>query len=132
MTVGIIIRPSGYSSKKQAPVFKPHFNRSIPSPKNPEGTYFRTKEDYYGTLKKKGLEPYDPTAKDSGKRAPYVASEKTRKIVQSISEHTRKGKFKPSGKLLSAMESVGVKMTQTQSDLAKLPAHYQKGGFHDV
>lgn len=133
MSVGIIIRPSGYTSKKfSGPTFKPHFNRSIPSVHNPNGTYFRTKEEYYGTLKKKGLEPYDATAKDSGKRKEYKASKDLRETIQAIHDHTnRRGKFKPSENLIKKMESMGVKTKMSREDLKKLPAAYQTGGFHN-
>lgn len=132
MSVGIIIRPSGYSGKKsQTARFVPHFNRSIPSAHNPNGTYFRTKEEYYGTLKKMGLSPYDPTAKDSGKRKEYKASDKARNILSAIGQQTKKGKFKPSGNLVKAMEDHGVQMQMKKSDLDKLPKHYQKGGFNN-
>lgn len=134
MSIGIIIRPSGYTSKHHsAPRFVPHFNRSIPSAHNPNGTYFRTKEDYYGTLKKKGMEPYDPHAADSGKRSPYKASKKCREIVEGIKSCTnKKGKFTPSTRLVDAMESMGVKTKMTRQDLAKLPSHYQSGGFYET
>lgn len=130
MSVGIIIRPSGYSSKKHtAPRFVPHFNRSIPSSINPNGTYFRTEKEYNATLKKKGLEPYDPSAADSGKRKPYKPSEKLKQVTTEIHNQTHKGKFKPSTKLLDQMASMGVNIKPTRADLKSLPAHYQKGGF---
>lgn len=129
----IIIRPGGYSTKKfSAPPFKAHFNRSIPSTHNPNGTFFRTKEEYYNTLKKKGLEPYDPTTKDSGKRKAYKPSENLNKVITEIHNQTYRGKFKPSERLVNQMEAMGVKTKMNREDLKKLPGHYQKGGFYET
>lgn len=133
MSIGIIVRPTGYSSKKhQAPRFVPHFNRSVPSDHNPNGTYFRTKEDYYSTLKKKGLEPYDPTSKDSGKRTPYKPSERLKRVTTEIHNQTYRGKFKPSERLVHEMESMGVQTKVSREDMRKLPGHYQTGGFYET
>ena len=132
MSFGIIVRPSGYSRKKQsAPAFHPHFNRSLGTKEHPEGRYFHTKEEYYGTLKKMGLEPYDPSAADSGKRKAYKPSKDLQQVTEAIHRHTRNGKFKPSDRLVHKMEAMGVKMSMSRADLAKLPSHYQKGGFQD-
>ena len=123
MSVGIIIRPSGYSQKKaQAPRFTPHFNRSTE-------TYYRTAREYYSDLKKRGLEPYDPSAKDCGARKPYKPSEELKETVKAIHSQTYKGKFKPSERLVKKMENMGVKMKMNREDLKKLPSHYQSGGF---
>lgn len=82
-------------------------------------------------LKSKGLEPYDVTVPDQGKMVKHKPSAKATGIIKSIGDHTRKGKFQPSGKLVAAMESIGVKTSMSRSDLAKLPAAYQTGGFSD-
>lgn len=129
----IIIRPSGYSSKKHsAPRFSPHYNRTLEK-------YYASSSEYYSDLKRKGLAPYDPTSSDQGKRKPYVASKKVREIVSTITASTKKGKFKAEDNLISAMKSVGVKgfeQDYKKSDLAKLPGHYQpksnEGGFYDA
>lgn len=128
MSFGIIVRSSGYSRKSGAPAFKPHFNRSLPSAHNPHGTYFRTKEEYYGTLKAKGLEPYDASAQDSGKRKAYKPSEQLKEVTTAIHSQTYSGKFKPSERLVRKMEAMGVKMHMTREDLKKLPSNYTQGG----
>lgn len=130
MSFGIIVRASGYSSKKHsAPRFAPHFNRSLGDAKNPEGKFFRTKEEYYTELKTKGLEPYDPSAKDCGARKAYKPSENLKRTIKEIHNQTKNGKFKPSDRLIQKMESMGVKTKMSREDLRKLPAHYQSGGF---
>lgn len=131
MSIGIIVRPSGYSkSKHSAPAFKPHFNRSLGDNQNPNGKYFHTKEQYYTELKTRGLEPYDPSAADSGKRKAYTPSEALKKTVNEIHNQTHKGKFKPSDRLIKQMESMGVNTKVSREDIKHLPKHYQSGGFY--
>lgn len=126
----IIIRPSGYSSKKHsAPTFHPHFNRSLGDDKHPTGKYFHTKESYYSELKSRGLEPYDPSAKDCGKRTPYKPSQALKETITAIKDQTKKGKFKPSDRLIKKMQSMGVKTHISQKELQKLPKGYKEGGF---
>lgn len=131
MSIGIIVRPSGYSRKKGAPVFRPHFNRELVSKDKPHGQMFYTKEQYYGELKKRGLAPYDPNAKDCGKTKPVVMSEDTKGTIREINAQTYKGKFQPSGRLLDKMASKGVKIKPTDDDLKKLPGVYSQGGISD-
>lgn len=88
-----------------------------------------TKEQYYGTLKARGLQPYDPSAQDSAKTKPVKLTDDTKKVLKSIDEQTYDGKFKPSGRLLDKMKSKGVNLRPNDSDLKKLPACYQKGGI---
>lgn len=131
MSIGIIIRPSGYSRKSGAPRFVSHFNREITDKDHPDGTMMYTKDQYYGELKKRGLEPYDKNAKDCGKTKPVALSEDTKGVLKGINDCTYKGKFQPSGRLLDKMASKGVKIKPTDDDLKKLPGVYQSGGISD-
>lgn len=132
MTFSIIIRKSGYSRKGGAPVFRPHFNRELTDKSNPNGTMMYTKDQYYGELKKRGLQPYDKNAKDCGKTKPIALSDDTKKVLHAIDEQTYKGKFKPSGRLLDKMASKGVNLRPTEADMKKLSkktGSITKGGF---
>lgn len=129
MSFGIIIRKSDYTRKSGAPRFQRHFNRELTDRDHPNGMMMHTKEQYYGELKRRGLEPYDPKAKDCAKVKPVTLSEDTKQTIKAINEQTHKGKFKPSGRLIQKMESKGVKMSMTKEDLRKLPAHYREGGI---
>lgn len=130
MSFNIIVRQSGYSSKKKSmPHFHKHFNREIVDAQHPNGTMIYTKEQYYGELKRRGLEPYDHSAKDCAKIQPVTMSEDTKKTIQAINEQTHKGKFTPSGRLLDKMASKGVKIRPTDEDLKKLPSCYKEGGI---
>lgn len=120
MSFGIIVRKSGYSQKSGAPRFYRHFNREITDKSNPNGMMIHTKEQYYSELKKRGLEPYDPSAKDSAKSKPVVLSDDTKQTIRAIDQQTYKGKFKPSGRLLDKMASKGVNLRPTEADMKKL------------
>jgi hypothetical protein len=65
MSFGIIIK--GKNQPERSRRFKPHYNRSIVSKANPNGTYIHTKDQYREECKKNNLVPYDPknaTAED--------------------------------------------------------------------
>lgn len=113
----------------EAPRFQPHFNRALGDQRNPQGKYFGSSKEYYGELKKRGLEPYDPSAKDTSKRKDYKPSEELRRTVQAIKQQTHNGKFKPSENLVRQMQKMGVKTHITEKDLKNLPKDYKKGGY---
>lgn len=113
----------------KAPKFKPHYNRVLGDAQNPTGKYFHDAKSYYGELKQRGLEPYDASAKDSGKRTPIKANAELRQVTQAIHDQTKGGKFRPSDKLLKKMESMGVNLKPTMKDFKHMPNQHKQGGF---
>lgn len=58
MAFGIIIKGKNQPDRNLR--FKPHYNRSIVSKSNPNGTYIHDKKQYADELKKNNLVPYNP------------------------------------------------------------------------
>jgi hypothetical protein len=121
MSVSIIVRKHSTSRR-----FHPHYNSAL-------GKYIHTKEDYLREMKSGGFEPYDPNVKEKGIKK-HQMSPWVREVTNSIKEHTKRGKFEPSGRLINEMKRRGCLYTKQQmADYAALPSHYQtdKGGFAD-
>lgn len=110
------------------PRFEPHFNRALADKANPNGKYFISARDYYGELKKRGLEPYDPKGPDRAHRKPYKASQESKELVRAIMSH--KGPISEDSRIGHAMTKKGVKFRISREDLKKLPAQYQTGGMY--
>ena len=106
-------------------IFHPHFNRSM-------GRYYGTEKEYYSDLKSKGLEPFDGNYKQASDRKPYRPSNKARELYYAIKQAKHSdGKFYVGDRFKEALMdlSKGKPVVQSQVDIDKLPAHYQKGGF---
>lgn len=102
--VYIIVKKGRSSTSKSAPKFEPHMNRAL-------GKYYYTAKDYYGDLKKKGLEPYDPTVGEKPKPKPEMSKDAI-EVIKEIKNQSKNGKFKPSGQLVNKMVKMGALHTK--------------------
>lgn len=102
--VYIIVKSGRSSGSKSAPKFHPHYNSAL-------GGYYHTAKDYYGDMKKKGLEPYDPSTGEKSKPRPEMSKESV-EVIKAIKQQSKNGKFKPSGQLVSKMVKMGALHTK--------------------
>lgn len=66
------------------PIFTSHFNRELCDKDNPHGKYISSEKEYAQELKKRNLEPYDPSkVRKTGER-PMKPSKWARDMVNEI------------------------------------------------
>ena len=101
--------------------FKPHFNTAT-------DTYYQTKEDYLGDLKKRGLEPYTGEAKEP-KRKEHAPSQWAKDMARHIIHVTdNKGQAHVSNSFRAELEKRGIKL-QSSNDKVNTRYDSGKGGF---
>ena len=109
-----------------APRFHPHFNQAT-------GRYYGTSSEYYSDLKRRGLEPFDGNMehRSDSNRKSYKPSKEANEVYKAIHDASRDGKFRAGDRLKDKIMQMsrGKPVVASQVDLAKLPAHYQKGGW---
>lgn len=90
MSFGIIV--------KGGKGFSRHFNRELTDKAHPTGQWVHTREDYNKEMKKRGLEPYDPSKVKETKSKPYKTSKEAHEFIQSVKNREDKnGKVELSG-----------------------------------
>ena len=121
MSFGIIIRGKNQPERNQR--FKPHFNRSIVSKSNPNGTYIHDKKQYSSELKKNDLVPYDKSNHEGHRDKKYKPSKWAHEMVSEIQ--------KSDGQMGGAYYDQLAKKGMTKQKIAKLKQNavkYTKNG----
>lgn len=111
-----IITKSTKSSTK-APVFKPHYNREL-------GKQYHTASDYYGDLKKRGLEPYNPKNVTKIKPKDYELS----KWAKEMNAESQRTKGKVGDKFLNEWKKKGIDVKKAMIK-GRVPDKAMTGGF---
>jgi len=94
-----------------------HFNRSLPNWDTPKGKYISSRKQYEEEMKKGGFVDYDEGCKraqqNKNNKGEYtgLSSCATSVIKAARLQSDKKGRIKPSGRLLDAMKEVGVKFS---------------------
>ena len=112
MSFGIIIR-------KDSLKFKPHFNRELGN------KVIYTKEEYTHEMKKRGLEPYDPSSVKPIEKKSYKPSKEARVFINSVKNSEDKdGKVRLSGNQTKWLKD-------RLSTKSVKPKNLKQGGFEE-
>jgi len=111
-----------------------HVNSALGNWDTPTGKYIKNKRHYYDELKRQHMLPQEKAERASDKISlnntkDYKLSMDTHNFLQTVKNSAKKnGKVHLSDRAIKKMIDMGA--IGKQVDLAKLPAHYQKGGFN--
>ena len=97
----------------KTPKFTPHFNREL-------GKQYYSSKDYYGDVKKAGLEPYNPDSVAKRESKPYERSEWAKEMHRDIKN--RDGR-PPGERFIKELEKRGFSQTRYEEAKRLANAH---------